>query len=177
MSERPFNTGDAIAYFITWTTYGTWLPGDDRGWHRWGEADLRPPNELFAEMAASEMKEAGLVLTPEDRAIVERTIARHCEIRGWTLHAARARSNHGHVVGAAAGYPPKIVREQLKAWCTRHLKSRHPRRVRVWTEGGSCRWINHQDDLYAAIAYVNEAQDRKGIEYEQLRMRARRASE
>lgn len=22
---------DAHAYFITWTTYGTWLPGDPRG--------------------------------------------------------------------------------------------------------------------------------------------------
>ena len=21
-----------LAYFLTWTTYGTWLPGDERGW-------------------------------------------------------------------------------------------------------------------------------------------------
>jgi hypothetical protein len=21
-----------IAFFLTWSTYGTWLPGDDRGW-------------------------------------------------------------------------------------------------------------------------------------------------
>jgi hypothetical protein len=24
---------DPIAYFLTWTTYGTWLPGDERGWY------------------------------------------------------------------------------------------------------------------------------------------------
>jgi hypothetical protein len=23
---------EALAYFLTWTTYGTWLPGDERGW-------------------------------------------------------------------------------------------------------------------------------------------------
>lgn len=23
---------DPIAYFLTWVTYGTWLPGDERGW-------------------------------------------------------------------------------------------------------------------------------------------------
>jgi len=23
---------DPLAYFLTWTTYGTWLPGDERGW-------------------------------------------------------------------------------------------------------------------------------------------------
>jgi len=31
--------GDPIAFFITWPTYGTWLPGDERGWvefkHGW----------------------------------------------------------------------------------------------------------------------------------------------
>jgi hypothetical protein len=30
---------DPLAYFLTWVTYGTWLPGDDRGWveyrHGW----------------------------------------------------------------------------------------------------------------------------------------------
>ena len=31
MSDREFNTDEPIAYFITWTTYGTWLPGDERG--------------------------------------------------------------------------------------------------------------------------------------------------
>ena len=57
MTERPFNTDEPIAYFITWTTYGTWLAGDERGWHRWGEGDVQPPSELFVEMAAAEMKE------------------------------------------------------------------------------------------------------------------------
>ena len=23
---------EPIAYFLTWTTYGSWLPGDQRGW-------------------------------------------------------------------------------------------------------------------------------------------------
>jgi hypothetical protein len=23
---------DPIGYFLTWVTYGTWLPGDPRGW-------------------------------------------------------------------------------------------------------------------------------------------------
>jgi hypothetical protein len=34
-------------------------------------------------------------------------------------------------------------------------------RSRFWTEGASCRWINHENDLEAAILYVVEAQDRK----------------
>jgi hypothetical protein len=42
-----------LAYFITWGTYGTWLPGDQRGWveyrRGWRLPDLfgsskRPPS-------------------------------------------------------------------------------------------------------------------------------------
>ena len=172
MTERPFNTDEPIGYFITWTTYGTWLPGDERGWHRWGEGNVQPPNELFAEMALSEMKETALTLSPHERDIVEQTIVRHCEIRSWTLHAVNARSNHVHIVVTARGYHPKTVRDQFKAWCTRHLKPGNRGRKRFWTEGGSCRWINYEDDLESAIVYVNDAQDRKVND-----VQARRASE
>ena len=37
MSRTTFNLGEPLAYFLTWTTYGTWLPGDERGWNRKGE--------------------------------------------------------------------------------------------------------------------------------------------
>ena len=162
MSERRFNTDEPIGYFITWTTYGTWLPGDERGWHRWGEGDAQPPNELFVEMAASEMKETAFTLSPDEREVVEQIISRHCQIRSWTLHALNARSNHVHVVVTAPGYHPKTARDQFKAWGTRHLKPLHQGRERFWTDGGSCRWINHENDLESAIGYVNDAQDGKG---------------
>ena len=161
MSDRPFNTGEPIAYFITWTTYGTWLPGDERGWRRKGSADIQPPDEFIEQVNRAEMKETEFMLSPHDREIVEETIHRHCEIRGWRLHAVSVRSNHVHVVVTAPGYQPETVRDQFKAWCTRKLKQKHRTRQRFWTEGASCRWINHEDDLEAAIVYTNEAQDRK----------------
>jgi len=163
MTERRFNTDEPIAYLITWTTYGTWQQGDQRGWHRWGMGEVQPPNQLFATMAVSEMKETAFTLSPDNREIIQQTISRHCEIRCWTLHAVNARSNHIHVVVTSPGYDPKTVRDQFKAWCTRHLKLCNEGRERFWTEGGSCRWINQQDDLETAIVYVNDAQDRKGI--------------
>ena len=34
---------DPVAFFLTWPTYGTWLPGDHRGWvlhqHGWKMPD------------------------------------------------------------------------------------------------------------------------------------------
>jgi hypothetical protein len=54
--HSTFNTGSPLAYFLIWTTYGTWLPGDERGWNRKGEREILPPNALFVEMAQSQLK-------------------------------------------------------------------------------------------------------------------------
>jgi REP element-mobilizing transposase RayT len=165
-NSSPFNPGEPLAYLLTWTTYGTWLPGDERGWSRKGEPEIQPPNRLFHEMAESRMKEPTFSLVEDHRRLVEQTIRKHCEIRGWLLHAVNVRSNDVHVVVTAAGYAPETAREQLKAWSTRKLKGLAKDRFRFWTEGGSCRWINHEAELEAAMVYVNEAQDRKGVDAE-----------
>jgi REP element-mobilizing transposase RayT len=96
--------------------------------------------------------------------VVEDTIRKHCAVRDWHLHAVNARTNHVHVVVTAVGYEPETVRDQFKAWCTRRLKASESARTRFWTEGGSCRWINQEADLEAAVFYVIEGQDRKGTE-------------
>jgi Transposase IS200 like len=164
MRRHTFNLGEPLAYFLTWTTYGTWLRGDSRGWNRKHQAETHPANPLFVEMARSEMKEPEFRLSVDHRRIVEETIRDHCRIRAWHLHAVNARSNHVHVVVTAAGYQPETVRDQFKAWCTRRLKEAGVTRTRFWTEGGSRRWINHENELGGAILYVIESQDRKGTE-------------
>jgi REP element-mobilizing transposase RayT len=161
-THSPFNLGEPLAFFVTWTTYGTWLPGDNRGWRRSGKPGAQAPNPFFAEMARSLMKETEFTLSPEDRLLVEVTIRQHCAIRRWALHAVNARTNHVHVVVTAPGYKPEKVRDQFKAWCTRRLKEMGAGRTRFWTEGGDCRQIDDEASLENAVVYVLEAQDRKG---------------
>ena len=69
MVDRTFNTDEPLAYFITWTTYGTWLPGDSRGWWQRGDGELHSPNELFREMAVSAMKETAFKLDLDQRRV------------------------------------------------------------------------------------------------------------
>jgi REP element-mobilizing transposase RayT len=162
---------EALAYFLTWPTYGTWLPGDERGWveYRRGWQLPDPHRKLEAE---ARMTEDACVLDSEQRQVVERTIAEHCRIRGWELHAVNCRTNHLHIVVTAA-LPPKQVRMQFKAWCTRRLKELEVKRlgctcpddiaVRVrqnwWVERGSDRFISDNISLEAAILYVRDGQD------------------
>jgi REP element-mobilizing transposase RayT len=154
-----------LAYFLTWTTYGTWLPGDERGWVA-KPGQFQAPEGKRQEAARRFMTEPALTLDSEQRAIVEDTIAHHCRIRGWHLHAVNCRTQHVHVLVTAPQRDPEVVMNQLKAWCTRRLKererSRHPlgRAVRQnwWTQRGSRRWLNDQISLEKAIRYVLDGQ-------------------
>jgi hypothetical protein len=150
-----------LAYFLTWTTYGTWLPGDDRGWTKRHHGPQLP--DFYRQvMAALQMTEQAVILSPEQRRTVEETIRKHCRIRGWTLHAVNCRTNHVHVVvsGAITG---ETAREQFKAYCTRHLRQmeRGPAREKWWTERGRCDKVEDLDGLEAVVCYTLEAQDRK----------------
>jgi hypothetical protein len=111
---------EPLAYFLTWPTYGTWLPGDERGWVQYHRGPQLPDPVKKLESSAR-MSEGACRLTDPERRLVEETISVHCRVRRWTLHAVNCRSNHVHVV-LTAGEHPDTVRDQLKAWCTRRLK-------------------------------------------------------
>ena len=125
---------DPIAYFLTWVTYGTWLPGDARGWieyrHGW-----QPPDPVREREAAARMTEDACRLTVEQRDAVERQMAETCLKRGWYLHAVNCRSNHLHVVVSAGDAHPKKVRRDLKAWATECLKRQSRLARRHHSEG------------------------------------------
>ena len=152
---------DPIAYFITWTVYGSYLQGDERGWRCRGHGEQLPQPRL-AQWRREKLKHDVLLLTAEQRAIVEWECRRHCEYRGWHLWAINARSAHVHVVVTAAEYSGAVVRDQLKANGTRGLRERwsafcdRP----VWTVGGDWVCINTEDDLEAVCVYVRDGQDR-----------------
>jgi len=152
---------DPLAYFLTWTTYGTWLPGDERGWVKVGEGFQLPDFKVEHE-ARRKLNESPCILDNSRREIVEATIRKHCEIRKWELHALACRTNHVHVV-VSAPVGPDVVMEQLKAWGTRRLNEEQvrrgePTREDWWTEKGSKRFLNDEASLEAAVVYVTEGQ-------------------
>src|SRR5262245_27663630 len=91
---------DPIGFFLTWATYGTWLPGDSRGWvkykHGW-----QLPDPILELEAAARMSEDACRLGVPEREAVEAQIAETCRHRGWHLHAVNCRTNHVHVVVSA----------------------------------------------------------------------------
>ena len=154
-----------IAYFLTWTTHGSWLPGDARGWtKRTGTFCL--PNEPLLIAASRTMTTSPVTLSMAQRRAVHHAIHVTCGHREWTLHACQCRTQHVHVVVSARNISPKLILAQLKAWTTRRLmaisctRSAHRR---LWTRGGSARLIYGESALARVIEYVAEAQDRPRV--------------
>jgi len=151
-----------LAFFITWTVYGTHLPGDIRGWRKYGKG-FRAPRPKLAAWCEKHLKHSVELLSVDERVQVKNAIDEICNHRQWKLWASNPRTNHNHAVVSAHGYSGDTVRDQLKAKCTLELRRLSPKFKgrAVWTRGGFWDCVDTEDELEACINYVNEAQDRK----------------
>jgi len=150
---------EPIAYFLTWTTYGSWLPGDGRGWSD-KRGGMREPNGRLQTLVKSRLRQRPVVLTIRERLLVADTIAKHCRRRGWRLLAVACRPQHVHVVVEASGCSATSVAQQLKAWTTRVLAGVTRPDLQIWTRSCSRRRIYCEADRDALVMYVAECQER-----------------
>ena len=148
-----------LAYFITFTCYGTWLHGDARGsvdnQHNKFDAPFIETDTLRNASMRKKMKAPPLVLSEAQRALVAAVIAEVCVFRNWMLYECNVRTNHVHVVVDGNAGPDKMMRD-FKAYATRRLRElRELEQDRpVWTEGGSTKYLWTDKSLAAAIEYV-----------------------
>ena len=154
--------GDGPAgLFITWTVYGTFLPGDRRGWRHRKEGVQQPRGKLEA-YCRDKLKYKIELLTDAMRATVESGVTRHCKKRNWKLWGIEARTNHVHGVISVSGHDPACVRDQLKAAATRTLRDRFPmwKERSVWTAKGDIEYLDDMDEILLCMEYLG-IQDRK----------------
>ncbi|MCA8936765.1 MAG: transposase [Planctomycetes bacterium] len=148
-----------IAYLLTWTTYATRLHGAENGSH---DADTNdrgghfvPPSFRYENLRRSQAKELPFILDAKCRGAVFRALMQHADYREWHVFAVNIRTNHVHLVVSAGAEPAELLR-QFKAYATRGLRAAEliPDRTRVWTEGGSRKWLFTRDHVDAACDYV-----------------------
>jgi REP element-mobilizing transposase RayT len=153
-----------IAFFITFRTYGTWLPGDARETvddsHNEPNTPRIAANEGRMESAARRMTDERLDLTPAQREAVDRTIREVCRHCNWPLHELNVRMTHVHGV-VTAGCPPESVMNRWKSWATRRLVEAGlvARGRKVWARHGSTIWLWTRRRFEGACTYVRECQD------------------
>lgn len=156
--------GAPLAYFITFHTYGTWLPGDPRGsvdaQHRiFGTPYVDGRTEGRHASSAKRLAHPPIYLCPEERTVVLRTTQEVCQHRGWTLYAANVQSNHVHAL-ITAEHTAERVMQDIKAWSTRRVveSGLRARGTSLWVRHGSTRKLWRREAVRAACAYVVDGQ-------------------
>ena len=151
-----------LGLFITWTAYGTFLPGDARGWKR-RNAGLELAQPRLETWHRDRLCHDVILLDEAMQSIVADAIQEICCVRSWLLWATSARTNHVHVVVTAPEYDPKLVRDQLKAKATLELRRAFAiwKDRPVWTEKGDIEFLDSEFEIQQCVLYVTEAQDRK----------------
>lgn len=154
---------EPLAYFITFTTYGTWLHGRDPGsvdrQHNTPGTPFLPPDARLEAKRRRALRQAPYWLDEPRREVVLRAIREAAQHRGWKVWAVHVRTNHVHIVVTASAKPEKVMAD-FKAWASRRLREAFGEdadRDR-WTQHGSTRWLNISAALERAIAYVVEEQ-------------------
>ena len=160
-----------LGLFITWTVYGTFLPGDQRGWRHRRDGQ-RTPQPKLEKWTRDRLKHDVRLLDARMRSTAQSAIEEIASFRLWTLWAVSVRTNHAHAVLTAPGYDPALVRDQLKAKATRELRLVFPvwKHRPIWADKGDVQYLDSEADVQECVLYVSEAQDRKdrGVSRESL---------
>jgi REP element-mobilizing transposase RayT len=148
-----------LAYFITFRTYGTWLPGDERGsidrTHNLYGTPCLAPDPDRKHSATLKLTHGPVVLNVEQRQAVEKAVREVCHYRKYNLMAVNARTNHVHVV-VSAGHKPEPILEAFKAYATRKLRGMGSisAATKPWVRHGSTRYLWKERHVEKAINYV-----------------------
>ena len=152
-----------LAYFITFSSHGTWLHGRDPGsvdrqHNQYGTPALSPDPQR--EQACREkMKHPPYDLDVRRREIILKTICEVANHRNWQLWAVHVRTNHVHIVVSADARPEKVMSD-FKAWSSRRLREALNESAEIdrWTRHGSTRYLWSEEQVDAEIRYTLEGQ-------------------
>lgn len=165
-----------LAWLLTNTTYGTWLPGDERG-SVTSVRDRRPgepassvrrehdrPGDAWEgslpglrRSARRLMKGPPIYLTLGQAKTLLQQFLETAEYRGWELLAASIMANHYHlVIQASAEWRADRILTDFKAYGTRTLSSTYgvPASGTWWTGKGSKRRLPDDRAVASATNYV-----------------------
>src|SRR4051794_39407773 len=145
-----------FALLITWTCYGTWLPGERRGYvsnTRLPDASYEPKHNIPGTPitandprtryhAAAQQKHATATLDQEHALVAARSIVDACAPRHWHIMRAALMWNHVHVIVMQCPDNGPEVRRILKGVSQNTICKHDGKSQRWWSEKGSDRYLH-----------------------------------
>ena len=145
-----------IGFLATWTTYGTWLQGDRKGYVK-SATTLEANPEL--EKSNKELLKHDRVKIPKNlRNTVKNAILKEAEEIGQKVYAIAVYSNHVHIVVESIGKRCGYSVGRFKKAATKALR-KYGFGNKVWTKGFDKRYCYHQHELEMKIKYVQQHEE------------------
>jgi len=157
-------------WLLTWTTYGTWLPGDQRGFvgdtrdeagakqlHNVPGTPVDSNMPLLKAHARRIMRGPPIYLARDPAQALLDQFGETARYRGWLLLAVGIMANHIHLVVGVPGDPdPSDLLGDFKSYGSRALSRRWGKPISNtwWTESGSKRKLRDEQAVRSAIQYV-----------------------
>ena len=140
-----------LGYMITFTTYGTWLQGDKRGYVKDGEILTEDTNLLKANK--SKLRTSPVILSARWKKFVQKAILEKAQNLGQNILALAVTSNHVHMVIECDDIPVEDALRYYKN-AARIALRKDGFIYRLWTRGYDKRFYFTKDKLQKRIDYV-----------------------
>lgn len=136
---------------ITFTTYGTWLQGDKRGYVKKGRICLG--NKALRQINEQLRSQEAVILSKVQQQIVRKAITKEADAQKQHIYALSVKPNHVHIVAQNSWQPiSRIVAYYKKAARIALKAAGH--NGKLWTRGYDKRFCFDMKSLEQRIKYV-----------------------
>jgi hypothetical protein len=139
---------DSRATFVTTTSYGTWLPGDARGYVCDGK--MLPANSMLEHHCQTQLLQSPVLFSDDDRQLLLASLESACGEFGYVLYDLAIESWHLHWIVKHTDSVDAMV-GRLKTRMRQALG-----RGRIWTAGYCHRVIKTEDELLHTRNYIRQ---------------------
>lgn len=156
-------------YHVTVNTYGTWIPGDPRGWHT-RHSRIQPGANELGELDASSLlahskrtlSRDAVVLSPEARRLARDTIVAALLFHDLQVIACAVDDHHAHILSRFPDDKPRhwigiAKKESARALSRAALATPGG----IWAVRSHCDPIQNRDHQLDAFNYIARHADRQ----------------
>ena len=140
-----------LGYMLTFTTYGTWLQGNKRGYVKNGK--IHTGNKMLLRTNEKLQTQNAVRLTKVQQQIVRDAIVKQAKLLGQKIYALSMQSNHVHIVVEYIPQPIGRIAAYYKNAARLALKDQG-HNGKVWTAGYDKRFCFDRMTLEQKIKYV-----------------------
>jgi hypothetical protein len=146
---------------VTVSTYGTWLPGDPRGFrdhdhrvHSSGDYRHRPPEgeHVGLHRLAREAVGAEVHLPPHLRKIVAEVIAEKLAACGVAVRIAAVAKTHAHILARVGNVDAKPIIGRAEQAASHRVRDELP--GTIWSQGCGVVRVESETQYRRVVAYI-----------------------